>query len=198
MPEKITILKDKIIIICWTCISELITNPNKAWTRLKRLSDGKKTPVFKSTLIAILLTGLVHSLGVILVSTELNFFEGIKSGVGLMFTMFISVYVSTFINLIALENILKREVNLSEIFNFTALLYGLTYLIYAISPFLTIVFFFKVFLLYTFYIAWSGTEYFIDIPQENRVVYTTICGFSVFLSPLVINKILTLLMPGLL
>ena len=197
MPEKITVLKDKILIICWTSLSELIIDPRKAWERLKRLSGGRKTPVFKATVFSIILAGLLNFIGTSLVRTEIDFIEGVKSGITVIFTLFISVYISSFINLITLENQTKKNVSLSETFNFTALLYSLSFLIYALEPILSIVFFYKAFLLYTFYTAWIGTECFMKIQTEHRAVFTSVCGISVLLTPIVINKILTLLMPGL-
>jgi hypothetical protein len=63
---------------------------------------------------------------------------------------------------------------------------------------MSLVFFYKVFLLYTFYIAWIGTENFLEIPNENRAVFTTICVLSVLFIPMIVSKLLTFLMPGLL
>ena len=127
----------------------------------------------------------------------MDLIQGIKSGTTIIFSLFISVYISFFINLITLENITKKEAKLGEVFNFTALLYSLPFLIYALEPILALVFFYKIFLIYTFYIAWIGTEHFIEVPHDNRVVFTTVSGISVILTPIVISKILTLLMPGL-
>ena len=197
MPEKITVLKDKILIICWASFSELFINTSQAWEHLKRLSGGRKTPIFKATVLSILLAGIVNFIGVSFVETDIDLIEGIKSGITIIFSLFISVYISFFINIIALENITKKEAKLSELFNFTALLYSLPILIYALEPILSLVFFYKIFLIYTFYIAWIGTEHFIEVPNDNRVVFTTISGVSVILVPIVTSKLLTLLMPGL-
>lgn len=190
-------MKDKILIICWTSLSELIIDPRKAWERLKRLSGGRKTPIFKATTLSIFIAGLVNFIGVSLIGEEISFFSGIKSGIATIFTLFISVYISSFVNLIAFENLTKKNASLSNIFNYTALLYSFSFLIYALEPILTLFFFYKIFIFYTIYIAWNGIEHFIEVPQDNRVVFTTICGLSVILVPILINKILTLLMPGL-
>ena len=197
MPEKITVLKDKILTICWTSFSGLIINTTKAWEHLKRLSGGRKTPIFKATVLSILFVGIVNFIGVSFVQTDIELIKGVKSSINIMFSLFISVYVSSFINLITLENLTKKEAKLGEVFNFTALLYSLPFLIYALEPIMTIVFFHKIFLVYTFYIAWIGTESFIEVPHDNRVVFTTVSGISVILSPIIISKTLTLLMPGL-
>ena len=198
MPEKIIVLKDKILIICWTSLSELIINPSKAWERLKRLSEGRKTHIFKAMIVSILLAGLLNCLGTSFVSTELDFLKGIKSGTTIIFSLFISVYITSFISLITFENLTKKHAKLSEIYNYTTLTYSLSFLIYALEPVISLVFFYKVFLLYTFYIAWIGNEKFLDIPNENRVIFTTVCGLSVLFIPMIISKILTFLMPGLL
>ena len=198
MPEKIIVLKDKILIICWTSLSELIINPSKAWERLKRLSEGRKTHIFKAMIVSILLAGLLNCLGTSFVSTELDFLKGIKSGTTIIFSLFISVYITSFINLITFENLTKKHAKLSEIYNYTTLTYSLSFLIYALEPVISLVFFYKAFLLYTFYIAWIGNEKFLDIPNENRVIFTTVCGLSVLFIPMIISKILTFLMPGLL
>ena len=190
-------MKDKILIICWTSLSELIIDPRKAWERLKRLSGGRKTPIFKANILSILIAGLVNFIGVSFVSTEINFFTGIKSGITTIFVLFISVYISSFINLITFENLTKKNASLSNIFNYTALLYSFSFLIYALEPILTMFFFYKIFLFYTIYIAWNGIEHFIEVPNDNRVVFTTVSGLSVICVPILINKILTLLMPGL-
>ena len=195
MPEKITVLKDKILIICWASFSELFINTSQAWEHLKRLSGGRKTPIFKATVLSILLAGIVNFIGVSFVETDIDLIQGLKSGITIIFSLFISVYISFFINIIALENITKKEAKLSELFNFTALLYSLPILIYALEPILSLVFFYKIFLIYTFYIAWIGTEHFIEVPNDNRVVFTTISGVSVILVPIVTSKLLTLLMP---
>ena len=197
MPEKITVLKDKILIICWASFSELLINTSKAWEHLKRLSGGRQTPIFKATILSILFVGLIRFIGVSFVETDMDLFQGIKSGITIIFSLFISVYISSFINLLTLENLTKKEARLSEVFNFTALLYSLPFLIYALEPILTLVFFYKIFLIYTFYIAWIGTEHFIEVPNDNRVVFTTVSGISVILTPIIISKILTILMPGL-
>ena len=197
MPEKITVLIDKLLIICWASFSELFINTSQAWEHLKRLSGGRKTPIFKATVLSILLAGIVNFIGVSFVETDIDLIQGLKSGITIIFSLFISVYISFFINIIALENITKKEAKLSELFNFTALLYSLPILIYALEPILSLVFFYKIFLIYTFYIAWIGTEHFIEVPNDNRVVFTTISGVSVILVPIVTSKLLTLLMPGL-
>ena len=198
MPEKIIVLKDKIHIIWLTSIYELVTNPTKAWERLKRLSEGRKTHIFKAMIVSILLAGLLNCLGTSFVSTELDFLKGIKSGTTIIFSLFISVYITSFINLITFENLTKKHARLSEIYNYTTLTYSLSFLIYALEPVISLVFFYKAFLLYTFYIAWIGNEKFLDIPNENRVIFTTVCGLSVLFIPMIISKILTFLMPGLL
>lgn len=198
MPEKIIVLKDKILIICWTSLLELIINPSKAWERLKRLSEGRKTPIFKAMIISILIAGLLNCLGTSFVSTEFDFLKGIKSGTTVIFSLFISVYITSFINLITFENLTKKHARLSEIYNYTTLTFSLSFLIYALEPIMSLVFFYKVFLLYTFYIAWIGTENFLEIPNENRAVFTTICVLSVLFIPMIVSKLLTCLMPGLL
>jgi hypothetical protein len=86
--------------------------------------------------------------------------------------LFISVYISSFVNLIAFENVTKKNASLSNIFNYTALLYSFSFLIYALEPILTIFFFYKIFLFYTIYIAWNGIEHFIEVPNDNKVVFT--------------------------
>ena len=196
MPEKITVLKDKILIIYWASFSGLLTNTIKTWERLKRLSGGKKTPIFKATVLSIATVGIVNFIGTTL-QTDIDFIEGVKSSITLMFSLFISVYISSFINLIALENLIKREARLSEVFNFTALLYRLPFLVHALEPIISLIFFYKLTLLYTFYIAWFGTEHFIEVPKDNRVVFTTVSGLSVIFMPYIISKLLTILMPGL-
>ena len=109
MPEKITVLKDKILIICWASFSELLINTSKAWEHLKRLSGGRKTPIFKATILSILFVGLVRFIGVSFVETDMDLFQGIKSGITIIFSLFISVYISSFINLLTLENLTKKE-----------------------------------------------------------------------------------------
>ena len=197
MPEKITVLKDKILIIYWASFSGLLTNTIKTWERLKRLSGGKKTPIFKATVLSIGIVGIVNFIGTTFVQTDIDFIEGVKSSITLMFSLFISVYISSFINLIVLENLIKREARLSEVFNFTALLYSLPFLVHGLEPIISLIFFYKLTLLYTFYIAWFGTEHFIEVPKDNRVVFTTVSGLSVIFIPYIISKLLTILMPGL-
>lgn len=197
MPEKIIVLKDKILIICWTSFSGLISNTTEAWGHLKRLSGGRKTPIFKAMVLNILLLGLINCIAVTFISTDIDFLEGLKSGVTIIFSLFISVYISSFINLVTLENITKKEAKLGEVFNFTALLYSLPFLVYGLEPIFSLIFFYKIALLYTFYIAWIGTQHFMEIPNDNKVVFTTVSGISVIVIPIIVSTLLTLLMPGL-
>jgi uncharacterized protein involved in response to NO len=198
LPEKIIVLKDKIHIIWLTSIYELVTNPTKAWERLKRLSEGRKTPIFKAMIISILMAGLINCVITSFVSTEFDFLRGIKSGTTIIFSLFISVYITAFINIISYESLTKQPARLNEIYNYTTITYSITFLVYAFEPLISFLFFYKAALIYTFVVAWIGTEKFMEFPNDNRFIFTTICGFVVIFAPTVISKLLTYLMPGLL
>lgn len=197
MSQKIADLKDKTFLILWLSLTELITSPSKAWESLKKISSNKKTPIFKVTIISILISSALNFLGTSLVFDEFNFTSGLKSGCTTFFTLFISVYISSFINLIIFENLTKKDAKISEIFNYTALLYSLTFLIYGLEPILSLIFFYKLFIIYTIYIAWNGAERFIEVPAENKVFFSTGCGICVILTPIAITYLLHYLMPGL-
>ena len=50
--------------------------------------------------------------------------------------------------------------------------------------------------LYVIYVAWEGLKYFFNVPDSKRMTFIVLVSLIILLSPIIIERIMSILMPG--
>ena len=73
-------------------------------------------------------------------------------------------------------------------------------LVYALSIILMLLpefFFLRIFILYTVYIVWEGSGPYMEVDEPVRLKFVGVVSAVIILAPIVIDFVLSMLMPGL-
>ena len=50
--------------------------------------------------------------------------------------------------------------------------------------------------LYVIYVAWEGLKYFFNVPDSKRMTFIVLVSLIILISPIIIERIMFILMPG--
>ena len=173
-------------------------SPIPSWKSLNDTEEEKgKTflmnylyPFLGATTISVFLGTFFHKKGTIL---EIALKESILIFVSLFCAFFLSSYILNKVNVRFFEqkdNLLKTQM-------FVGYISSIAYVIKMIQALLPELFFVNFAMYYILYIIWTGSEHFMDIQSNKRLYYLIVSSVILYIIPIIMEKIMVFLMPGL-
>ena len=147
-------------------------------------------PFLGATTISVFLGTFFHKTGTIL---EIALKESILIFVSLFCAFFLSSYILNRVNVRFFEqkdNLLKTQM-------FVGYISSIAYVIKMIQALLPELFFVNFAMYYILYIIWTGSEHFMDIQSNKRLYYLIVSSVILYIIPIIMEKIMVFLMPGL-
>lgn len=175
----------------------IISQPGKAWDTLSKKEE--KTEDFLEQFLYPLvgLVTITAFLGVLFTQKEFSLELALKSSIRTLVSTFGGFYLSAYIMNEVWKGFFKRESDMPLWQRFvgysSALMFALNVLLTLLPEF----FFLRIFILYTFYIIWEGAVAYLKVEDVSRLKFTSITTAVVLLTPIAIELLLSLLMPGL-
>jgi cation transport ATPase len=176
----------------------LIFRPSETWKALdeKRTDDNEK---FLSGFVYpfIGLVTVAVFLGVLFTRKEFDVQIALKSAILALLSAFGGFFLASYLMNEVWHSLFKREKNMKLCQNFvgysSALMFSLNILLSLLPEF----FFLRFFVLYTIYIVWEGAIPYMGVQESEQLKFVSFATAIIIATPLVLEFILGLLMPGL-
>jgi hypothetical protein len=172
-----------------------IINPAKAWQDV----SNKESGILNSNTYAYILLGLTSLfafIGSAIHAEDFNWQLGIKEASLLFISLFIGIYLSTFVVRILHEHICKNPISFNTGIEFTIYSFSCIFLINMAGELIRDIFYIQIVALYTIYIVWEGSINYLSVPNNKRTLFVVCTSGTIILSPILIRYLMVLLMPG--
>ena len=178
----------------------LIFQPTKAWKALANEKENEVTNndhFLKTYLYPIIgLIALLAFLGVFFYKKEFDMQIALRKTINISIALFAGFYLASYL----LSEIMVRYFSdgkyYKECQRFVGYSSALVYVMYVFLAIFPDFAFLQFILLYTVYIVWEGASSYMQISDNQKSKFTLATSAIVILSPIIIEKIMFLTMPG--
>lgn len=172
-------------------------SPEPAWKKLANDENGKSEEFLSKFLYPLLgLVALATFIG-LLFKKGFEIEYALKTASVTFVSLFAGFFLASFLLNEISKKFFNREDNLPQIQRFVAYVSSFSYVISIIQAIFYDLFFLRFFLLYVIYIIWIGCEKFLKIEEKERYKFMITATGVLYFSPLVIEKLMRFMMPGL-
>lgn len=178
---------------------DIIFHSEKTWERLSGEPErNNNTEFYRSYLYPVIgIISLLVFLGVFINKKNFEVELALRTTIAVSVSLFVGFYIASFAISKLLSKFFSMEVDMKKCERFVGYSSGLLYLVYMFLALFPDFFFIKLGLLYTVYIIWESTPYYILIPEENRLKYSIVSTLVILFAPVLVEKIIFFTMPGL-
>lgn len=175
----------------------IITQPAKAWDLLIKKDEGEDDFLSRFVYPLIGFVTAAAFLGVLFTRKEFDVELALKSSIKTLVSSFGGFYLASYFLNEIWQGLFKREKNMKLCQRFvgysSSLMFALNILLMLLPEF----FFLRIFILYTLYIVWEGAGPYMKVEENIRLKFVSITTAIILVTPLLIEFILVILMPGL-
>ena len=180
-----------------TAIS-LIFKPSEAWKELsKKQYDDHESFLSGYVYPFIGLITLATFAGILFTRKGFDLQMALKESIVIVLSMFGGFFLASFFVNEIWKKVFHREHNMKLCQCFVGYSSSLIYMLNIVSNLLPEFFFLRILVLYTIYIVWEGAIPYMDIKESEQLKFAGITTMIILLTPLAIEFIAGLLMPGL-
>lgn len=176
----------------------ITSQPAKAWEMLAERGD-KRNEEFLSRFVYPLIGLLTAAafLGVLCTLKQFSLELALKASIKTLVSAFGGFYLSSYLLNELWQGFFKREKDFALCQRFVGYSSVLMFTLNAVQMLLPEFFFLWFFTLYTVYIVWEGAGPYMQVEENIRLKFVGIVTTLILVTPLLIEKILVMLMPGL-
>jgi hypothetical protein len=175
----------------------IISQPAKAWEMLSLKEDKEEDFLSRFIYPLIGMVTLAAFLGVLFTRKEFDVELALKSSIKTLVSSFGGFYLAAYLLNELWVSMFKRVKDMKRWQCFvgysSSLVYSLTIILMLLPEF----FFLRIFILYTVYIVWEGAESYMGIEENVKLKFVGIVSAVILLAPIIIDFLLSMLMPGL-
>lgn len=182
-------------IIRW--VIDLIFKPAKTWELLAKKEETQEEFLSRFLYPLIGLVTAVAFVGVLFTQKEFDLELALKSSIRTLVSYFGGFYLGAYLMNEIWHGLFKRERNMKLWVCFVGYSSSLMYALDIVLTLLPDFFFLQIFFLYTFYIIWEGSGSYMQVEENARMKFVWFTTFVVLLAPFIVEKLLSMLMPGL-
>lgn len=175
----------------------IISQPAKAWKILKGKEEGHEEFLSRFVYPLIGIVTVAAFLGVLFTRKEFDLELALKSSIRTLVSSFGGFYLAAYLMNELWLGFFKREKDMKLWQRFigysSSMMFALNILLMLLPEF----FFLRIFILYTFYIVWEGAGPYMNVEEKIRLKFVGITTAIILVTPIFIEKVLSMLMPGL-
>lgn len=175
----------------------LISQPAKAWNVLAKKEENQEEFLSKFVYPLIGLVTLAAFLGILFTRKEFDLELALKASIRTFISSFGGFYLGAYVMNEVWSGFFKRKKDLKLWFRFVGYASSLMFALNIVLTLLPEFFFLRIFILYTFYIVWEGALPYMQVEEHERMKFVGAATTVVLLTPVVIEIVLSMLMPGL-
>lgn len=175
----------------------VISQPARAWHMLakKEEQDEEFSSRFIYPLIG--LVAVAAFLGVLFTRKEFDVQLALKSSIKTLVSAFGGFYLAAYVMNELWQSWFKQVKDMKLWQRFVGYSSSLMFALNIVLTLLPEFFFLRIFILYTIYIVWEGAGPYMGVEEKIRLKFVGITTAVILLTPVLIEIILTMLMPGL-
>lgn len=182
-------------IVKWVIV--IISQPARAWEMLTKKEE--KGDEFLSRFVYPLIgfVTVAAFVGLLFTRKEFDLELALKSSIKALVAAFGGFYLGAYLLNELWFGVFKREKDMKLCQRFVGYSSSLMFTLNIILTLLPEFFFLRIFILYTFYIVWEGAGPYMQVEEKIRLKFVAIATAVILLTPVVIEVVLVMLMPGL-
>ena len=187
-----------IIKVIFTTAIALIFKPAEAWKKLKerqKEDDEKFLPDFIYPFIG--LVTIASFLGVLFTRKEFDVQIALKASILSLLSVLGGFFLASYFVNEVWRKMFHRVNNFKQCMCFVGYSSSLMYMLNILLSLLPEFFFLRFFSLYIIYIAWEGAIPYMGVTEEEQLKFVGISAAIIILTPLALELVLGLFMPGL-
>ena len=175
----------------------IVSQPAKAWEMLS-LKENKEEDFLSRFIYPLIgLVTLSAFLGVLFTRKEFDVELALKSSIKTLVSYFGGFYLAAYVLNELWLSMFKRMKDMKQWQRFVGYSSSLVYALSIILMLLPEFFFLRIFILYTVYIVWEGSGPYMEVDEPVRLKFVGVVSAVIILAPIVIDFVLSMLMPGL-
>ena len=175
----------------------IVSQPAKAWEMLS-LKENKEEDFLSRFIYPLIgLVTLSAFLGVLFTRKEFDVELALKSSIKTLVSYFGGFYLAAYVLNELWLSMFKRMKDMKQWQRFVGYSSSLVYALSIILMLLPEFFFLRIFILYTVYIVWEGSGPYMEDDEPVRLKFVGVVSAVIILAPIVIDFVLSMLMPGL-
>ena len=178
-------------------LSGLILKPEEMWSELSKQEEGQETFLMRFIYPLIGLITLSAFLGILFTRKEFDFEIALKITLRTLVSVAGGFFLGSYMLNELWKGVFKQPKNMELCRFFVGYSSSLLFVLNIVTALLPEFFFLQIIVLYTVYIIWEGSIYFMKVEDEVRMKFTIITSCIVIVTPFIIEQVLRMLMPGL-
>ncbi|MDR1631612.1 MAG: hypothetical protein LBR97_01800 [Dysgonamonadaceae bacterium] len=179
-------------------LSGLIINPEKTWKTLAGKQELNNEDFYKSYLYPVIgIIALMSFCGIWIGTKDFQLQIALKIVIKETIAYFGGFYLAAYGLFRLSEKYFGLTADLQLFGRFSGYSSAAIYVVACINALFQSLFFLQIFILYTVYIVWHGSNIYIRVKENYLTKFTIFASAIIILSPVVIRMIMTLIMPGL-
>jgi len=176
----------------------LIFKPLDAWKKLNsKQTDDQESFLSGYVYPFIGLITLTAFIGVLFTRKQFDFQIALKESILVLLSVFGGFFLASYLFNEMWHTLFHRERDMKLCQRFVGYASSLMYCLYIVLSLFPEFFFLRFFLLYTFYMVWEGAIPFMEVKESEQLKFVGFATLIIILTPLAIEFILGLMMPGL-
>jgi len=178
-------------------LTGLILKPGETWEELSRQEKRQETFLSRFIYPMIGLISLSAFLGIFFTRKEFDFEIAVKITIRTLISVSGGFFMGAYLLNEVWKGVFKQPKNAELCRFFVGYSSSLMFVLNIVTALLPEFFFLQIIVLYTVYIIWEGSIYFLNVAEKVRLKFTIIASLIVVVTPFVIEQALRMLMPGL-
>lgn len=175
----------------------IISQPARAWRMLVRKEERHEDFLSRFIYPLIGLVTVAAFLGVLFTRKEFDLELALKSSIRTLVSSFGGFYLAAYLMNELWHSLFKREKDMKLWQRFIGYSSSVMFALNIVLMLLPEFFFLRIFVLYTFYIVWEGAEPYMNVEEKVRLKFVGITTAMILITPVFIETVLSMLMPGL-
>lgn len=175
----------------------LISQPTKAWHVLSKREENHEAFLSGFIYPLIGLVTIAAFAGVLFTMKQFDLERALKEAIRTLVSSFGGFYLGAYLMNEIWQGVFKRKKDLRRWMRFVGYSSSLMFMLHIVLKLLPEFFFLKVFVFYTFYIIWEGAVPYMKVEETNRMKFSFFTTVVVVFTPIVIESLMGMFMPGL-
>ena len=178
-------------------LTGLILKPGETWEQLSRNEEEQTLFLSRFMYPLMGLIVLAAFLGVLFNEQEFDFQVVLKITIRTLISVAGGFFLGAYLLNEAWKGVFKQAGNAELCRFFVGYSSSLLFVLNMVTALLPEFIFLHIMVLYTVYIVWEGSIFYMKVNDKERLKFTVLASFIVMVTPFVIEHALRMLMPGL-
>ena len=177
-------------------IFSLVTSPGSTWKNLAIKDEEHDSFLSRFVYPLMGITALAVFVSFLLTRTTFDLQMALKETMTILVSLFLGFFSASFLLNEMMIRFFQKNSDIKVAQRFTGYTISFTMAVTIVMYLLPDFSFLRFAPLYTFYVAWEGAKYYLNIANEKQKRFTVLATLILLLSPEIIKQVMFFIMPG--